>query len=456
MNTIDTLKTFDDFLVSEDEELKLYKGELERSRLYNITPEGLVTYRVESLHSYLTRLGEKHQVSVWKLLEKEASEFFSKKFIKDYIKMRQTNHVHYINGSSEITEDYLKVLEILTKRDDLNNLTLLNGRGLFGAKRNILKKYRAWCPDCLTVWKKNEKEIYEPLMWNIKYINYCSEHLVKLQDECHSCGNKNRMLSSRQIVGCCGKCGEWLGGSQKKEVETLNDWDSWCILNFQELLKFFQKSSFMPLGHYSSNIIKMLVDQYTDGNANEFSGLLKVGMIKDYISARHNITFENLLKLSFYFKTSIVDLINFKPIDKCKINYSAMVRIENKQHKYYDVDPSELRKELREILDSNKIPPLSMAQVIRFSKYSSYILYKHGKDLCEEITYKRKLYLKEQKMKKRNELKEKVNNVVWELLNEGVEPTGWFVFNRLEEKVFKEDLEEILDEVLKDRNIKNE
>lgn len=453
MNTIETLQTFSDFLDTKDEELEFYKQELERSRLYSITPKGIGTYRVESLHSYLLRLANYHQVSVWKLLEKEASDLFTKEFLKDYVKKRQTNHVHYINGCSEITEDYLNVLEILTKRDDLINLTLLNGRGVFSTKRNILKKFRAWCPVCLEEWRRCGTELYEPLIWNIKYVKFCPDHLVKLQEECSSCGKKNRMISSNQVVGYCGKCGESLGAS-KKIFEPMDEWESWCILNFQELLEFFQKSNFVLLGNYSTNIIKELVDQYTDGNTSEFSRLLKMGTTKDYLSGRHNIAFEKLLNLSFYFKTSIIDLINFKSINKNNINYSAIERLENKQHKYYEVNPEELRRELKEVLDSNKTPPLSMSHVIKTSKYSLYILYKYAKDLCEKITLKRKLYLQEQKVEKRNILKKKVQNIIEELLIKGTTPTEWIVFNRLEEKVYKEDLKEILNEVVIEMNMK--
>lgn len=448
MNTKETFTYYNDFLENDE-------PVLERSRIYNISPIGLGTYKIESLHSYLLRLAKYHQVSVWKLLETEASDLFTKGFLREYVKKRQTNHVHYINGCSEITEDYLNVLEILTKRDDLINLTLLNGRGLFSTKRNVLREYRAWCPVCFEEWKKNDNELYEPLIWSIKFVDFCPDHLARLQDECPSCGNKNRMISSNQSVGYCGKCGQWLGDSYKIVDEIIEEWDYWCVLNFRELLEFFQESNFVLLGNYSTNIIKMLVEQYTAGNVNEFSRLLNIGMMKDYVVGRYNIAFEKLLNLSFYFNTSIVDLIKYTPIDKNKINYSALDRLENKQHQYYDVNPDELRRELQDILDSNNSPPLSMSQVIKTSKYSTYILYKYGKDLCEKITLKRKQYLREQKIKKQIALKEKIRSVVKELLKEGTQPTEWFVFNRLEENVYKEETKEILDDVLIEMNINN-
>jgi hypothetical protein len=438
----------DEILVADNSKLSAIEVDLKRSRFYNIKPKGLGTYRVESLHSYLLRLAEMHQVPVWILLEKEVMKIFSKEFLKDYIKKRQTNHVHYINGCSEITEEYLNALEILTTRDDLINLTLLNGRGLLGTKRNMLKKHRSWCPLCLEYWKDNNLEIYEPLIWSINLINFCPDHHVKLEEICHTCGSKNKVISSSQRVGYCGKCDKWLGVKKTEEIQELDIWDSWCILNFNQLLEFFQNNTFSPLRNFPNEIVKMLVDQFTAGNISEFSRILRVSMISEYLTNRTNITFEKLLNLSFYFKTTIVDLINFKPINTDKINLAAIEKLAHRQHTYYDVNPDELRKELQIIIDSNQTPPLSMAEVIKFSKYSTFVLYTHAKDLCEEITLKRKLYLQQEKEIKRNKFKKDIIPIVKKLIKEGIYPTEFYVRKELQYKVFNKELKELIDEIL--------
>ncbi|KHF41197.1 TniQ family protein [Halalkalibacter okhensis] len=422
---------------------------MERSRLYNIMPEGLDTYQVESLHSYLLRLAEKHVVPVWILLEKEVAYLFSKEFLKEYIKKRQTNHVHYINSCTEITEDYLNALEIVTTRE-LSKLTLLNGRGLFSIKRNMIRKNRAWCPLCFESWKEEGKEIYEPLIWNIELMKYCPDHFVPLDDKCYSCGKKNKFISSSQQVGHCGKCGNWLGKENVEEYKELDEWDLWCISNFKQILEFLQQSNNIPLRHFPNQIVKMLVNQYTDGNVSEFSRILNVSMISEYVMDRSNITFEKLLNLSFYFQTSIVDLIHFKPIDKSNINLSAIDNLENRQHSYYNVTPEEVRKELQTILDSEQIPPLSMAQVIKLSKYSTYILYKHAKDLCEEITSKRKAHFLRQKEIKLNQIKYDVIPIVEKLLEEGIYPSEAIVEQRIPYTVFKKELKILIDEIMEE------
>ncbi len=426
--------------------------DLKRSRFYNIKPEGLGTYRVESLHSYLLRIAEMHLVPVWILLEKEVTGVFSKDFLKDYIKKRQTNHVYYINGCSEITEEYVNALEILTTRNDLINLTLLNGRGLFGTKRNLLKKNRSWCPQCLNHWKDNNLDVYEPLIWSINLINCCPDHKIQLEEICHCCGNKNKLIASRQRVGYCGKCGGWLGSTNVGEIKELDEWESWCILNFKQILEFFQNQNNCPLRNYPNEIVRMLVNQFTEGNISEFSRILKVSMINDYVVNKSNITFEKLLNISFFFKTSIVDLIKFRPIDKNNINLSAIEKLEYRQHTYYDVNPEELRKELQNIIDSNQTPPLSMAEVIKLSNYTTYILYKYAKDLCEDITLKRKLYLKQQKEIKRNRMKNDAIPIIEKLIEEGLTPSETIVSKKFPYKVFNKELKEVLDEILDEIN----
>lgn len=439
--------------LNENDDLQ-EKYTLPRSRFFNIEPEGMGTFMVESLLSYLLRLSEKHQVPVWILLDKEVSNHFSKDFLKDYVKKRQSNHIHYINGCCEITEDYLNALEFLTARDDLINLTLLNSRGLLNTKRNILKKQRTWCSMCFENWRTNNVEIYEPLIWNIKYITCCPVHQIKLEEKCPSCGLNNGLISFNQQVGYCGKCGEWLGrelGDNKISME-LSDWDKWSIPNIKNLLEFFQRSSFVPLGKYSSIIIRFLINQYADGNISEFQRLFKIE--HDNVSGRHCISFEKLLNLSFTFKTSIVDLINFNTKNNKNINYLAKGNYQEKQQTKNEVDVKELRKELLQILECDLKPPLSMAQVIKISKYSSYALYKHAKDLCEEITLKRRLYTLEQKNEKRKRIKVEVTKVIEELLNEGIYPTEHLVNSKLQTKVFNKDLKPIIEEIVMEFRIK--
>lgn len=435
------------YFIYENDYFNIYNT-LPRSRLYNLKPEGIGTYRVESLLSYLIRLAEKHHVSVWKLLDVEISEQFSKAYLKGYAKKRQTNHAFSINGCSEITEEYVNALESLTTRDDLINLTLLNGKGLINTKRNILKIHRTWCSECFQNWKTNKLEIYEPLIWNIKYINFCPDHQVKLEEKCPSCGQKNGLISSSHRVGYCGKCGEWLGKESSKENFQVDctDWDYWCILNFKDILEFFQCSNFVPLGKYSSEILKMLINQYTNGNISEFRRLFKIE--HDNVSGRHCISFEKLLTLSFFFKMSIVDLINFKSIDKNNINIQAIEKTTNMQHTYNVVNEKDLRKELLDILNSDQKPPLSMAQVIKISKYSSYTLYKYANDLCKEIALKRKKYIIEKKIEKRNKIKNDVREIVKELLNKGISPTENNVKKWLHDNIYNKELKEIIDEIL--------
>jgi hypothetical protein len=239
-----------------------------------------------------------------------------------------------------------------------------------------------------------------------------------------------------------------LGMKKTEEIQELGEWESWCISNFKQILEFFQNNNILPLRNYPNEIVRMLVDQFTEGNISEFSRILKVSMINDYVVNKSNITFQKLLNLSFFFETSVVDLIKFESIDKSNINLSAIEKLEYRQHIYYDVNPEELREDLQNIIDSNQTPPLSMAEVIKLSKYSTYILYKHAKDLCEEITLKRKLYLQKQKLIKRNQIKKDIIPIIEKLIAEGISPSETFVRKRLSYKVFNKELKEVINEIL--------
>lgn len=71
-------------------------------------------------------------------------------------------------------------------------------------KKSILKKYfnysRVYCPLCL-----KENSFYK-LLWQIKDIDYCYKHHVKLLDKCPYCKNPIAFLTPLTEIGKCDKC----------------------------------------------------------------------------------------------------------------------------------------------------------------------------------------------------------------------------------------------------------
>lgn len=174
--------------------LKCKKTEIEnllskRTVLYNLQPEGIGTPYIESLTSYITRLATIHNVNTSTLLRKIIAPVLSIDYLrKDLSQGFTTSTRNMINKNCSITLDYVEALELLTGREDLRNLTMLNWEGIFPSK--LIGSYRKWCPSCFNQMIADSRNIYEPLIWYLEAIKKCDVHKIQLRDECTNC-NKN-------------------------------------------------------------------------------------------------------------------------------------------------------------------------------------------------------------------------------------------------------------------------
>lgn len=110
-----------------------------------------------------------------------------------------------------------------TKKKDLSILTLLPLSGILRTK--AIKDKKAWCPVCLKKFKENNY-IYEPLIWNISFIEYCPVHKMKLLEICTVCGKRQPYLTSTTKPGHCFNCRTFLGDITSTETIVLNENDS--------------------------------------------------------------------------------------------------------------------------------------------------------------------------------------------------------------------------------------
>ncbi|MFA1714145.1 hypothetical protein ACDX66_20805 [Peribacillus frigoritolerans] len=115
---------------------KLYS---ERSQLYGLEPIGKGTAFVESIGSYICRLAYSHNIQVSRLMQEV---IYPKLLSQEYLKKQ---YYKTISGSStigigKIAIEVVSALELLTKRNDLTELTLLNWSAILNIKLISLKK----------------------------------------------------------------------------------------------------------------------------------------------------------------------------------------------------------------------------------------------------------------------------------------------------------------------------
>lgn len=209
------------------------------SRLYHLKPLGLGTPNVESLTGYIKRLAEAHRVSVGNLIVKEiipsVRESTSFRWSKnDFL----GKDAMYLNSFHKLSKVIVQTLEEKTYIDDLGYLTMDIWQD-FISSMYMFREYQAWCPICFEESLESGQIIYEQLLWNLKNVEICKKHGVKLADKCPYCHSQISTLSFSSRVGYCYKCQSWLG-LKKNDISQNSffnsEWHDWFYDGIGQLL----------------------------------------------------------------------------------------------------------------------------------------------------------------------------------------------------------------------------
>lgn len=180
-----------------------------RTALAPLQPHGLGTSYVESLSSYFQRLGDQHSVSP-KLI---AREFVLPRLgFNNRVGEVQSDRYwrsSFFNGMGEVPEQWCKALGELTGVKDLRRLTLLPLHGLVGMHGSSSAVHR-WCPRCLYE-SEVEDHPYGQLLWEIGCVKACPRHEIQLISA-HGCGTEEAVspLRTKPLPHLCRVCGRSL------------------------------------------------------------------------------------------------------------------------------------------------------------------------------------------------------------------------------------------------------
>ncbi|NHL69280.1 hypothetical protein EIB72_23180 [Burkholderia ambifaria] len=146
----------------------------------------------------------------------------------------------YVNGAGKTAQAWIRCLEPLVARQDLERLTLLPIHRTIGNITGWLTNSRRWCPICLQEDIEQGRRIYERLIWSVGLVRSCPEHRCSLTNICPQCGFTHcHELDPRRLSGFCSRCGGWLGGNADIRGFCLaSQYDQWVAENFAALLAF--------------------------------------------------------------------------------------------------------------------------------------------------------------------------------------------------------------------------
>lgn len=473
-----------------------YKNEIEdffftRSKFYNIEPIGIGTPYVESLSSYISRLAAIHNVKLIDLLKLEVSPLLLKDYLKKELSNGITKGSMIINENSIVTLDYISALELLIKRNDLTNLTLLNWSGIF--KHNIVSKHRRWCPICLLNMESESgsENIYEPLIWYISSIDICDIHKIILKDKCPNCNKSLPFLHSRFRVGHCQYCEFFLGEDLDYCEVELSKWDEFVILNYKLLIENTNIKKCPTKLSFIKNL-KKIMKELGFVNIASFARFLEYlpKRITDLFLIESLPSEKVIIDIAYKLNLSIYELLCNDDV-KCDINVQIDKRIKRKDTNICDIEyylkegmnsenpkslfalakewgfsdqtakkhlpllcsqyeakylldkenkRSQKQREIENILKEclDKLIPISLTQCAKENGLTYKILSKNSPELSRKVCRRYKNYLKERKNKRINSILMNVRKVAIEMHNKGIFPSKERLANRLGRGIFLE------------------
>lgn len=367
-----------------------------RSRLNNLEPIGIGTADVESLTSYIARLAEAHCVNTRHLVEGQIWPL-----LKDVNQNRSPrnrfggfeNAEKAINGRKGIARNWVRVLEILTLRNDLRFLTMTTWGSVVSGS-SLTRPKRAWCPICLEEWRMSGLVIYEPLIWVFEAVVICPHHQRFLQSTCPHCNRELKHLSSRSRPGYCSLCQEWLGfggeaGFVDRNTLGTEQWDYqiWTVYAIGELLASAPYLLLPPKREKVVESLSACIHRFADGNLSRFSRLVDV--LSDTLSRwqagkglpRFDLQLNMCYRVGISLRSFLTETLSDNP------DWDDAVFFRPAELTPSRIRPSE--ENVRQVLTSafNEYPPPSLAQLAgRIGYKSENSIRFRFPDLARDIT----------------------------------------------------------------------
>jgi len=285
-------------------------GLLPRSRLYHLDLMGINSACIESLSSFLVRLAKAYNLPVQVLIGKIIQPVIFQQNPEMALTLLDMP-MDFINGTDDWVIKLARVMEGLTGHDNLSALSL-HGWGKFLPNESLLHPTRHWCPLCFAEWKRNDKPVYDPLIWYFKDVNFCLRHHVQLVAFCPYCHSHQFILEKNSRNGYCSKCFRWLGQrdyqSPPIEPEMLDQLE-WYAETIGETIRQLTGASILPSKESICNSIRFIAE--TISPYQDFSRIAGMPQyeILYWLRGIYQPDFTGLLNISYCFKVPLPKLL---------------------------------------------------------------------------------------------------------------------------------------------------
>lgn len=356
-----------------------------RSVLYSLEPIGIGTPYVESLTSYITRLAAKHNVRLSSLMINVIAPNIKIGYLKNKLQEGSVISKDYLlNGIGKTSIEFIRTLNKLTGRNDLQYTTMSSWTGIFS--KNITAHNRRWCPDCLKRFKTDSIEAYEPLIWCISDIKKCDLHNTDLQEECPKCQRKLPLMHSNLKVGHCQYCHTWLGeGASSRNCEPITRDEKFIMDNYKQLIEKAPELISLPIRYNISNVLLKIKEGLGFSSISKMSKFLEVNnpTLCTWINNQSLPTPKSLLGIAVKVQCTLFEMISGKKIGPIEIISEAKISKKS-------VSKEDLESHLKKALNTEM--PKSLNEISREGGFSHEAAENNFPILCKLIKDKYNTY----------------------------------------------------------------
>src|SRR5215475_10267712 len=361
-----------------------------RSRLCHLKPIGVRTPDVENLTSFTMRLAAAHLVEPGVLFTREISSCLNYpprlKSESESLSFAffQIQHTHTVNGVGPAVAHWVSALESLTSQSELHLLTMLPWKNLLTCQ-SLMRKPRAWCPECYADSKDQREPIYEKLVWSLIPVSACVRHQRLLEDVCPFCGRSSPSLLSRSHPGHCFRCDRWLGPDDRtRPPDSVQPGEALI----QQIEKARIVGEMLTLSadlspSFSVRNINALLDKYsrqiTTGNFAAFArflGLSYQTLVESKYTENIRPTLDTFIRLIQRLKLSVKDFLDGKETE---------VELPDRSEFHFNGNASPTKELLQAAVNDPARP--SLTELATQIGYKSKVSLKRiAPELCREIS----------------------------------------------------------------------
>lgn len=419
---------------------KEFYTQIDRSFIYNIAPIGVGTPFVESLSGYLSRIASLHLIRSGDLIGKIITPMLNKRYLNNQVfkggdgLYKSSNG---INGIGILAQEITNILGELTFRTDIKSTTLLNWSDVLST-RGLLKKQRAWCPECYMEDYSNQGVTYERLIWNFKVINFCTKHNCYLSFKCLFCDRVNPVLTRKSRPGYCSICEKWLGViPNNSNLSSVHENDIFAKI-IEELVSQNNIHRAEKDNVHMNNAIIHYINECFEGEGSRMAKELNIPLstLITWRSGKSLPEIKSLIKICAFLGVSISEFLNNKKADcEYMLIKNPVIRINDKKERKRH-NHQEIKGYLDFVIKNNL--PLSRSKIAANLGCDRKLLSQRYPNECNKIKDNYNKYLEDMKKKRDIEKFKKVEEAFYLITRKGEYPSRREMEKILGEGVLRE------------------